>query len=683
MSERVLPKTIGGYEILDRIAVGGMAEIFLARTRGFGGFEKRLVVKRLHDEYADDDSFVRMLIDEARITAQLQHANIVQVFDLGTERDQVFMAMEYVEGKDLFQVLRELHRRELHMPLEAACYIVAEACLGLHYAHTRRDPHSGDPLGIVHRDVSPQNLLLSWHGEVKVGDFGIVKANVRSTHTQAGVIKGKFYYMSPEQARGQDLDPRSDLFSAGIVLYEALTASPLYDEGDDNALLERVRQADVQLPSATRSDVPPELDAICKKALERDRNRRFGTGLEMARALTGWAQRGGHGFTKVDLADFMAALFDPSADTEAVGTATDPDLMIGDPGVTIDVGAVGRAAVDSGRSTATVSAPNVHAGRSATSDTADAPVDVDIAGAETLGGVVTRGGEGADFGEGAGRGPADPTRALRLSARPTPADAVGAAPVPDDKTLARMVAPVLEPADSAERPAVPRRGDGEPYAHDATARLSRVEIAALNEKILQSMRPKSDAVRGAAASAQADAAPAAGPVAFERPGRGHTAVSRIGLEPRPPAVHPRDRQMRWLISVVSVAAAAVATVIVWLVLHPVQASAAAAGPAPVMTPAPRDSAATPRRAPPASAERVPAQESVTAARTATVDIALSPPSRRIKLYVDGELTIPVDGRLALPAGTHTFSARLFPEGTQTPEITLELEPGSTTTLPLP
>ncbi len=294
-----------------------MAEIFLAHTRGFSGFEKTVVVKRLHPHLSDDPRFVEMLVDEAKITVQLQHVNIAQILDLGTADGHYYIAMEWVDGRDLFAVLRELHDRQLHLPIEAAAYIAMQICHGLQYAHTYTHRLTNEPLDVVHRDISPQNILLSWSGEVKITDFGIVKARQRMTHTEAGVIKGKFYYMSPEHACGKEVDYRSDLFSIGIVLWEALTATPLYDEVDEAALMKRVQVAQVSSPKQLRADVPPELEMICMRALELDPNTRWQSAEDMGRALATFLQKRTHPFTKLDLSTCLKTLFQQQVSPQA------------------------------------------------------------------------------------------------------------------------------------------------------------------------------------------------------------------------------------------------------------------------------------------------------------------------------------------------------------------------------
>jgi serine/threonine protein kinase len=210
-------RQFGPYRLTQQIATGGMAEIHLAKTKGIEGFEKYVALKMIHPNFSSDDHFVQMLIDEAKISVQLQHVNIAHVFDLGRVEDTYYIAMEFVDGSDLFKILRKSSEQDRHMPIECATYIAKEVCSGLDYAHHKRDA-AGRSMGIVHRDVSPQNVLISHAGEVKLVDFGIAKATMRAKQTAVGVIKGKYYYMSPEQAWGDPVDHRTDIFSAGILL---------------------------------------------------------------------------------------------------------------------------------------------------------------------------------------------------------------------------------------------------------------------------------------------------------------------------------------------------------------------------------------------------------------------------------------------------------------------------------
>ncbi len=248
-----------------RLAVGGMAEVYAARVKGGAGFEKLVALKRIHPHLSRDDEFVSMLIEEAKLSVSLSHQNIVQTFDLGCIDGSYFIVMEHVEGHNLDQVLRALRERGEKVPVGVAVHVVAELCRGLTYAHQRVDDR-GRPLRVVHRDVSPQNVLLSLAGEVKIADFGIAKTASRLSDPELGVIKGKYFYMSPEQAWGEPLDHRSDIFSAGVVLWELLVGETLHQSKHVQALLDDVRRANVPPPSSLRAEVPVELDAIVARA---------------------------------------------------------------------------------------------------------------------------------------------------------------------------------------------------------------------------------------------------------------------------------------------------------------------------------------------------------------------------------------------------------------------------------
>ena len=304
-----LPQQFGKYVLVERIAIGGMAEIFKTQARGLGGFEKLLAVKRLHPRYSEDQDFIRMLVDEAKIAVQLSHSNIGQIFDLGRENDLVYIAMEYIDGRDLYRVLRRLNELGWKMPIEAAVYIIMEVCAGLDYAHRKCAPN-GTPLSIIHRDISPQNVIVSWEGEVKLIDFGIAKAAMRAFETESGVIKGKFYYMSPEQARGDTLDHRSDIFSLGICLYELLTGHTVYREEDDVTLLSRVRRAEISPPTTMRPEIPHDLERIVMKALSRNPRRRYQTAHQLQMALSSFLYSIGRPFNKVQLGAWIRESFD-------------------------------------------------------------------------------------------------------------------------------------------------------------------------------------------------------------------------------------------------------------------------------------------------------------------------------------------------------------------------------------
>jgi serine/threonine protein kinase/tetratricopeptide (TPR) repeat protein len=283
-SSASIPRHLADFELVRRLGAGGMAEVFLAKRRGAEATYKLLVVKRILPQHVSSDSFRAMFAEEARLATRLNHPNIVQVYDFqdAGEAGQL-LSMEYVEGPDLGKVMRKARKSDERLPPYVAAYIVSEVARGLHYAHERTDDR-GQPLEIVHRDVSPQNILVSFDGAVKVADFGIASANVyREEH---GVLKGKLGYMSPEQARGEKVDRRSDIFSLGIILHELLSGRQLYIREEGKELLEVVRAGAIEAPSVHARGVPPELEAIAMRALSRDPDNRFQTARDFASAIT-------------------------------------------------------------------------------------------------------------------------------------------------------------------------------------------------------------------------------------------------------------------------------------------------------------------------------------------------------------------------------------------------------------
>jgi serine/threonine protein kinase len=278
------PRIFGPYTLLRRLAVGGMAEIYVASTRGLGGFEKLAAIKLVHPHLAADPQFVRMLVEEAKILVLLTHANIAQVFDLGCIDDTYYIAMEFVDGLDVHGLQTIAQRCGRPLPIDVCAYTVAEMLNGLDYAHRKRDA-SGRPLNIVHRDISPQNVVVSQAGEVKLVDFGIAKSSRQSEGTEAGIIKGKYFYMSPEQAWGDPTDRRSDVFSTGILLFEMLTGHMLYTGKSVPELIGKVRRAEIPRPSSLRGDIPASLEAIVQCALQREPGARYQSAIDMGEAL--------------------------------------------------------------------------------------------------------------------------------------------------------------------------------------------------------------------------------------------------------------------------------------------------------------------------------------------------------------------------------------------------------------
>lgn len=278
-------ETIGDYILEEKIASGGMAELFKAKRKGVEGFEKTVAVKRILPNVAEDREFIDMLIDEAKIASQLSHPNIVQIFDLGKKDGSYFIAMEYVHGKDLRTILKTLNSQAKILPYELSAYIAMKICDALYYAHNKKDSE-GKPLKIVHRDVSPQNILISYDGDVKLTDFGVAKASVKLHQTVAGQIKGKMLYMSPEQSKGsRDIDCRSDIYSLGCVLFEMITGKKLFMAESEMAVLEKVQKGKIIKPTKLNPDVPPQMESIVLKALKPRPSDRYQSALEMRKEL--------------------------------------------------------------------------------------------------------------------------------------------------------------------------------------------------------------------------------------------------------------------------------------------------------------------------------------------------------------------------------------------------------------
>ncbi len=280
----------GKYQMMRRVGAGGMAEVFLASITVAQGLNKQLVIKKIHPAYARSDQFLSMFVDEAKIALSLNHPNIVQVFDFGQVGQTFFLAMEYIEGVDLLRVLQETTRAGKRVPLDIAAYIVQQVAKGLDYAHRKTDQY-GDPLGIVHRDISPQNVLVSWDGAVKIVDFGIARA--AGIKEEEGVSKGKYAYMAPEHARGVPVDRRADVFATGVLLFELACGRPLFI-GRGKEVLEQAKAGAIPSPRTLNPDIPKDLEATILKALTYDRDSRFQTSRDLQRALGqfqfDWAQ---------------------------------------------------------------------------------------------------------------------------------------------------------------------------------------------------------------------------------------------------------------------------------------------------------------------------------------------------------------------------------------------------------
>jgi eukaryotic-like serine/threonine-protein kinase len=279
----------GQYELMEVIATGGMAEVYRARMRGVEGFQKIVAIKRILSHLTDNDEFVTMFIDEAKLAAQLQHPSIIHIYDLGKIDRSYYIAMEFIDGKDLRTILRHVEEKQKRLPLGLSVFVAARLAAALDYAHRKRDLQ-GRAMALVHRDVSPQNVLISFEGEIKLCDFGIAKAASKASHTRAGALKGKLQYMSPEQAWGKDIDHRSDIFSLGLVLYEMVTGRKAFAGDSELSILEQVRSPRVTLPRDIDPAIPPQVERIIVKALKENRDERYQTAAEMASDLDGIIQ---------------------------------------------------------------------------------------------------------------------------------------------------------------------------------------------------------------------------------------------------------------------------------------------------------------------------------------------------------------------------------------------------------
>ncbi len=269
---------------MEKIATGGMAEVYKARMSGVDGFQKIVAIKKILPHMAASEDFITMFADEAKLAAQLNHPNIIHIYDLGKVENSYYIAMEYVEGRDLRSILKSGSEHGLPLPPELALFIASKLGAALDYAHRRKD-FDGKDLSLVHRDVSPQNVLISFEGDIKLCDFGIAKAASKSSQTQAGALKGKLQYMSPEQASGKALDRRSDLFSLGSVLYEMLTGEKLFAGDSDLTILEQVKNAKALPPSTKNPDVPKRVDSIVLKALAKNPEDRYQNASDLQRDL--------------------------------------------------------------------------------------------------------------------------------------------------------------------------------------------------------------------------------------------------------------------------------------------------------------------------------------------------------------------------------------------------------------
>ena len=375
--EVALPSQFGRYTLIERLAIGGMAEVFRAKIVSSHGFEKTIVIKRILPHLAADPTFVAMFIDEAKLMARLTHPKIVQVLDFGEVAGQYFIALEFIDGRDALGLLRASAQKRIRIPLPLVVYIVAEILDALDFAHTARDM-DGRPINLVHRDISPSNIFIARHGEVKLGDFGIAHADDRQSQTQAGTLKGKYGYMSPEQVTGAPLDGRSDLFAVGIVLAEAFMGRRLFTARNDLDVLLMVRDGKLERLDKYGHDVPAALDQIVRKALQRDPAQRYQSAVEFRDALSDYLYAERVRIGPTELRAFMTDLFDGSP--EATARLAAQGRPLAEPrSKSEERRAAARAAAAGGAAAAVAVGPAAGASASAGQGTAAAAVEARLA----------------------------------------------------------------------------------------------------------------------------------------------------------------------------------------------------------------------------------------------------------------------------------------------------------------
>ena len=306
------------YRIIEKIDAGGMAEIYRGEAVSIEGFARQVAIKRILPSMCTDKKFVAMFLDEARLSMQLTHANIVQIFDIGKADDTYFVVMELIDGSNLRRLMQRAINQGTEFPIALACYTIMETAKALTYAHERTNA-AGETLGIVHRDVSPPNLLLSKQGEIKLTDFGLAKAASHAQQTDAGVIKGKFAYLSPEGVEGKPADPRADIYSAGIMLWEMLCGRKLFSGKTDMETVELVRKGHVPNPSELRPEIDAELDRIVQKVLAKNPKRRYQSARALEQALSSYLYKHNMPVTASTVGDFVVSMLTTEEDAEDDG----------------------------------------------------------------------------------------------------------------------------------------------------------------------------------------------------------------------------------------------------------------------------------------------------------------------------------------------------------------------------
>jgi len=302
-------ETFGNYILLEKIAAGGMAEVYLAKKLAASGVQKFVAIKRILSQYSDSKEFIQMFKDEAKIAINLNHSNIVSIFDFGIQTDQFYIVMEYVEGRNLRQILNRMKKKGKRFSTAQIVQLMAQTSAGLEHAHRCIDPTTGQPLNIIHRDMSPQNVMLTFEGEAKIVDFGIAKAATQAEATRAGTLKGKFGYMSPEQVEGQIIDSRTDIFALGIMIWEMLSGQRLFLSSNELNTLRSIRECKVPSLRDINPNIPIELDQIVQKALQKDKSQRYQTCAELSRDLFGFLNRFAPDFSTQDFSIFIKDIY--------------------------------------------------------------------------------------------------------------------------------------------------------------------------------------------------------------------------------------------------------------------------------------------------------------------------------------------------------------------------------------
>lgn len=337
------------YRVLNRIAAGGMAEVFRAESAGVEGFKKTVAIKRVLPHLAEKKQFIGMFLDEARLSANLSHSNCVQVFDIGVGDNTYFIVMEYVDGADLKALVENQRKQNKPFPLQEALLICLKICEGLDYAHKAKDS-KGHELHIVHRDMSPPNVLITRHGEVKIVDFGLAKANSQLEHSEPGIIKGKFGYLSPEAAHGKPVDHRTDVFAVGIILWEMLAGRRLFLGETDLDTVRQVQAANIPSVSKFHPHCTPDVEAVIAKALARDPDQRYQSARDLGRDLSELMYRVGRAASSFDIADMLAPIV-AQRDMGRSDKAKDRGTLIGS---LIEEALFEFTSIDKGRETSTM-----------------------------------------------------------------------------------------------------------------------------------------------------------------------------------------------------------------------------------------------------------------------------------------------------------------------------------------